>query len=42
MPVQQTSTVTWPFPAYPAKPWSNKQIKEYEANQRKQAEDALM
>jgi hypothetical protein len=32
----------WPFPEYPAVPWTAKQIKEYEEQQRQQTEDALL
>jgi len=28
--------MTWPFPEFPAVPWTKKQIKAYEAKQRQQ------
>jgi hypothetical protein len=30
----------WPFPKYPAVPWTAKQIKEYEEKQRQQLPEA--
>lgn len=32
----------WPFPKFPAAPWTQKQIKEYAQQQRAQTEDALL
>jgi hypothetical protein len=33
---------TYPFPLFPAIPWTEKQIKEYEKQQRQQLPDAPM
>lgn len=30
----------WPFPPFPAVPWTKKQIKEYELAQKKKVPDA--
>lgn len=34
--------MTYPFPPFPAIPWTAKQIKEYAQQQRAQTEDALL
>jgi hypothetical protein len=33
---------TWPFPSYPAIPWTAEQVKEYERQQRQRIPDAPM